>query len=83
VLRRGGTFVGSVPNAFRLKNRLRFLGGLPPENDPTHLHMFRPEHVRALLADFDDVRLHLIAGRLTRLHRPLFANDIVFAARRP
>src|SRR6266404_4644417 len=27
VLRPGGTFVGSVPNAYRLKNRLRFLRG--------------------------------------------------------
>jgi len=82
LLRAGGTFVGSVPNAFRLKNRLRFAAGLPPENDPTHLHMFRPEHVRRLLSRFADVRLHLIAGRFTGLSRPLFANDIVFAARR-
>ena len=82
LLRPGGTFVGSVPNAFRLKNRLRFAAGLPPENDPTHLHMFRPEHVRRLLSRFADVRLHLIAGRFTALSRPLVANDIVFAARR-
>src|SRR5207248_1367135 len=40
LLRPGGTFVGSVPNAFRLKNRLRFLLGRKPEDDPTHLHMF-------------------------------------------
>jgi SAM-dependent methyltransferase len=41
VLRPGGSFVGSVPNAFRLKNRLRFLAGRSPERDPTHLHPFR------------------------------------------
>src|SRR5437867_2146075 len=31
VLRPGGQFVASVPNAFRLKNRLRFLAGRKPE----------------------------------------------------
>ena len=43
VLRSGGTFVGSVPNAYRLKNRLRFLTGRKPENDPTHLRCSRPK----------------------------------------
>jgi SAM-dependent methyltransferase len=83
VLRGGGTFVGSVPNAYRLKNRLRFLGGLKPENDPTHLQMFAPNAVRALLDGFEDVHLHLIAGRLVPLHARLFANDIVFSGRKP
>ena len=63
VLRAGGTFVGSVPNAYRLKNRLRFLRGHKPENDPTHLQMFAPNDVRALLDGFEDVHLHLIAGQ--------------------
>src|SRR5713226_522515 len=75
LLRPGGTFVGSVPNAFRLKNRLRFLLGRQPEKDPTHLHMFSPMDVRGLLEDFEDVHLHLIAGRLVPLHARLFAND--------
>ena len=83
VLRAGGTFVGSVPNAFRLKNRLRFLAGRKPETDPTHLHMFSPRDVEALLTHFDDSRLHFIAGRLVRLHPRLFANDIVFVGRKP
>jgi SAM-dependent methyltransferase len=78
LLRPGGTFVGSVPNAFRLKNRLRFLRGLPPESDPTHVHMFTPDDVRRLLAGFDDVRIDLISSRFLRLHPRLFANDIVF-----
>ena len=83
VLRGGGTLVGSVPNAFRLPNRLRFLRGLPPENDPTHLHMFTPADVRALLAAWEEPRLHLISSRFLRLHPRLFANDIVFAGRKP
>ena len=83
VLRPGGTLVGSVPNAYRLKNRLRFLTGRPPEDDPTHLQMFSAADLRTLLAAFDDLRMHFIAGRLVPLHARLFANDIVFVGVRP
>jgi SAM-dependent methyltransferase len=83
VLRPGGTLVASVPNAFRLKNRARFLLGRKPEDDPTHLHMFSPADVRSLLRGLEQPQLHFIAGRLVRLHPRLFANDIVFTARRP
>jgi SAM-dependent methyltransferase len=83
VLRRGGTLVASVPNAFRLKNRLRFLLGRRPEDDPTHLHMFSPAELRGLLQGLEEPQLHFIAGRLVRLHPRLFANDIVLSARRP
>lgn len=83
VLRAGGSLVGSVPNSFRLKNRLRFLLGRPPEDDPTMLHLFSPAAVRALLREFEDVRLDLIAGRFVPLHARLMANDIVFTGRKP
>jgi SAM-dependent methyltransferase len=83
LLRPGGTFVGSVPNAFRAKNRLRFLLGRKPEDDPTHLHMFSPDDVRSLLGRFEQPELHFIAGRFVPLHARLFANDIVFAGRKP
>jgi SAM-dependent methyltransferase len=83
VLRPGGVFVASVPNAFRLKNRLRFLLGRKPEDDPTHLHMFSPAEIRALLAGYDDVRLDFIAGRLVPVHARLFANDVAFSGRKP
>jgi SAM-dependent methyltransferase len=83
VLRPGGTFVASVPNAYRLKGRLLFLLGRPPENDPTHLQMFSAGDVRTLLDGFADPELHFVAGRLVPLHPRLFANDIVFAGRKP
>jgi SAM-dependent methyltransferase len=83
VLKPGGTFVASVPNAFRLKGRLRFLAGRAPESDPTHLQMFSPSDVQRLLDGFDDRHVHFIAGRLVPLHARLFANDIVFAGRKP
>lgn len=83
VLRRGGRLVGSVPNGYRLKSRLEFLVGMRPDRDPTHLQLFAPQHVRALLAGWDAVELTFVAGRLVPLHPRLFANDIVFSARRP
>jgi SAM-dependent methyltransferase len=83
VLRPGGRPVGSVPNAYRVKSRLRFLLGRAPESDPTHLHLFSPGDVRRLLADFDQVQLCFVAGRFTPLHPRLFANDICFRARKP
>ena len=83
VLRPGGTFVASVPNAYRLKGRLRFLAGRAPETDPTHLQMFSPSDVQRLLDGFDDRHVHYIAGRLVPLHARLFANDIVFSGRKP
>jgi len=83
VLRPGGIFVASVPNAYRLKGRVLFLLGRPPENDPTHLQMFSGADVRTLLAGFADPHVHFVAGRLVPLHPRLFANDIVFAGRKP
>jgi methionine biosynthesis protein MetW len=83
VLRPGGTFVASVPNAYRLKNRVRFLLGRDPEHDPTHLQMFSPSAVRQLLGAFEAPQLHFIAGRLVRFQPRLFANDVVFSGRKP
>lgn len=82
VLRPGGVIVGSVPNAYRLQGRLRFLLGRAPEDDPTHLHMFSSADVRGLLAEFEDVRLSFVGGRYRRLHARLLARDLVFSARR-
>ena len=80
VLEPGGVFVGSVPNAFRVQSRLRFLLGRQPEKDPTHLHMFSPADIRALLADFEDVELTYVGGRYRPLHPRLLAQDLVFSA---
>lgn len=83
ILRSGGVLVGSVPNAFNVQNRLRFLRGLPPERDRTHLHMFRPADLEELLAGFSGVRLSFVGGRYVRLSARLFAQDIVFTAVKP
>ena len=83
VLRPGGVLAGSVPNAFRVQSRLRFLRGHPPEDDPTHLRMFSPAAIRHLLADFECVELRFVGGRYARLSARLFARDLVFTATRP
>lgn len=85
LLRPGGHFLGSVPNSYRLKSRLRFLVGRPPEfaDDPTHLRMFGEADVRRLLAPFDEVEVRHVAGRLVPLGPRLFANDIVFRGQSP
>jgi SAM-dependent methyltransferase len=83
VLRPGGVVVGSVPNAFRVQSRLRFLRGRPPEDDPTHLRLFSPAALRRLLDGFEHVRLSYVGGRYARLHARLLARDLVFSAVRP
>ena len=80
VLRPGGTFVGSVPNAFRFQSRLLFLLGRPPEDDPTHLHMYSPSAMRRLLREFAAVQLHFVGGRYRPLHPRMLARDMVFVA---
>jgi 2-polyprenyl-3-methyl-5-hydroxy-6-metoxy-1,4-benzoquinol methylase len=83
VLRPGGTFVGSVPNAYRLKNRIRFMLGRNPEQNPTHLHMFTPDEVRRLLEGFERPALEYVVGRYVRAHPRLMARVIVFSGVKP
>lgn len=83
VLRPGGTFVGSVPNFFRLRNRLAFLLGRPLDHDPTHLRIFAPRDVATLMAGWDDLELHYVASRFLKLSPALFGHSIVFSARTP
>ena len=65
VLRPGGLFLGSAPNAFRLGNRLAFLLGMEFEKDPTHLHIFSRKRLRLMLSEyFKDVSLVPVGGRI-------------------
>ena len=83
VLTPGGRFVGSVPNAFRLKNRIRFLAGRHPEKDATHLQLFAPAALERLLGDFERVTIRFAVGHYVRWHPRLMANVQVFSALRP
>lgn len=83
VLRPGGWFVGSVPNFFRLRNRLAMLAGKPLDHDPTHARIFSPRDVAALVDGWEMSECWFISSRFLRLSPRLFANLIVFRARRP
>ncbi len=51
-LNSGGMLIGSVPNAFSLKNRLRYLIGIKrhtPLSDPTHITQFHIDELRGML----------------------------------
>ncbi|MEK7662222.1 MAG: class I SAM-dependent methyltransferase [Patescibacteria group bacterium] len=87
VLKSGGILVGSVPNAFSLANRLRYMRGTKngtPLSDPTHInHFSRTELKRLLERNFRDIRI-IPVGRfafLDRLFPGLFSFMLVFSAR--
>jgi SAM-dependent methyltransferase len=83
VLRPGGRIVGSVPNAFRLKNRIEFLSGRWFERDPTHLRQFSPLMLYELLATrFERIQIRPCVGRLSPLWPRMFGNDLVWSARK-
>jgi len=75
----GGLFIGSVPNAFRLKNRLRFLFGGPIDLDPTHLRFFSAKRLNTLLSsNFEEIEIRPMIGNFVFLGPNLFANDLVW-----
>ena len=79
-----GTFVGSVPNAFSLKNRFRLLFGKKKYtslNDPTHINHFHVNELREILQKhFSKVKI-LGLGKfkvLSRIAPGFFAFDLFF-----
>ena len=64
-LKPGGVFIGSVPNAFRMRNRMKFLFGKEFESDPTHVRMFSYESLHATLSKyFSHVEIIPIQGKI-------------------
>jgi len=49
-LKPGGLFIGSVPNAFRMRNRWKFLLGREYETDPTHVRGFSCQSLHKTLS---------------------------------
>jgi SAM-dependent methyltransferase len=79
----GGKVVGSVPNAFSLKNRLKFLGGRWFDDDPTHLRYFSVRALHDLLSRFlVDVRIRPCVGRFSSLWPRMMSTDLVWSAKR-
>ena len=97
VLRPAGRLIGSVPNAFRLRNRLKFIIGKPLEVDPSHLRSYSHGLVRKELgATFSNIEIHPVSGHLLGSGptgvpvflwlpfaiRALFALDLVFVGQK-
>lgn len=81
-----GLFLGSVPNAFSLKNRLRYLMGqkkYTPLSDPTHINHFSYTELKIILEKhFKNVKI-IGLGRYVRLSKwfpGVFAFDLFFIA---
>lgn len=65
VLKTGGMFMGSVPNSFRFRNRLKFFFGAEFETDPTHVHMFSYRQLHNLLSKyFTDIHIVPLGGKI-------------------
>jgi len=83
VLKTGGAFIGSVPNAFRLKNRLLFLFGKDFNDDKTHLHFFSYQGLYQLLSKyFINVEIFPIAGKFVRIHPRLFGLNLAWKCKK-
>lgn len=82
-----GMFVGSVPNAFHILDRLRFILGKVPRSysDPTHVNMFSVTLLQSLLSPhFPKVSIIPITvdkfQLLANMFPSLFADDLFFVA---
>ncbi len=64
-LKPGGLFLGSVPNAFRMRNRWKFLFGKAYENDPTHVRQFSVLGLQRILKKyFQNIEIIPIQGKI-------------------
>jgi len=87
VCKPGGSFLGSLPLAYHLKDRWQVLRGkkLWMAGDPTHLQFFTYDELLWLLSRFfqvDEVRV-LKGGRKAELYPRLFARDVAFKCTKP
>ncbi len=84
----GGKFIGSVPNAFSLKNRLRYLTGTKrhtPLSDPTHITQFNVSELKVILKQhFRTVEIRGLGRykKLAELFPGWFAFDLFFIAQK-
>lgn len=90
-LKKGGIFVGSVPNAFRIRNRWKFLWGDEYDTDPTHVRQFSYRKLERVLREFfSEVEIVPVEGsilplvhvteRTPKMVGKLFAKDLLWRA---
>jgi len=90
VLKPGGAFVGTIPHAFSLQSRIKFLFGSKkgtPLEDPTHINHFSYREFKAMLErNFELIEIDTYVPPryklLSKLFPYLFAHDLMFAAKK-
>jgi len=86
-LQERGVFIGTVPNAFSLKNRMRYFflkKKHTPLADPTHINHFTVQELSDILKkEFSEVEIIGIgkAGIFAKWFPQLFAFDLFFVAK--
>lgn len=82
VLAPEGLFLGSTPNAYRLRTRIDFLLGKPLDRDPTHLRHFSLASLGMLLAQhFVVEEIAPVRGKWSRVSPALFAHGFAWRCR--
>ena len=89
VLRPGGSFIGSVPNAFALKNRIKYLFAVKrgtPLEDPMHINQFSwPDLAGLFQSCFGSAVLYPLGkkfGGVVNISPSLLAYSIAFSAKK-
>lgn len=79
VLKPGGIVIFTVPNAWRLKNRIMFLTGRSFETDYTHLRWYNEAMLIEYFAEFGFklIKIDYINSRFLWLSKKLFAHNIL------
>lgn len=88
-LNKDGIFLGSVPNAFSIKNRIRYLFANKkntPLNDPTHISHFSYKDLKEILGhNFYNIEIFGLGRykKLSKLSPNFFAFDLFFKVSNP
>ena len=83
ILKPGGLFIGSVPNSYHLKNRLRVLKGRLIDYDETHLRAYNVMLLRQYLEkEFVVEELTSSRGRSSFFSIAWFGRDLVWRCRK-
>ena len=82
ILKPNGLFIGSVPNSYHVKNRLRVLKGNLIDNDQTHLRAYNVMLLKHYLEkEFIIEKLTSSRGRSAFLSIAWFGRDLVWKCR--
>ncbi|OGI07275.1 MAG: hypothetical protein A2Y40_05410 [Candidatus Margulisbacteria bacterium GWF2_35_9] len=79
VLNKNGHCIVSVPNAFRLKNRIKFLLGIQFEEDYTHLRSYNSRMLTDYFSSYQFTvqRKDYIISQFLWINKKLFANTLI------